>query len=148
VRPDHRRWPALLIAGASAGLLAMWIVTKTTTPTATVTPPPATERWGVDQLRVHQTADGHLLDLRYRVVDPQRAGSLLAKAATAYLTHERSGQRLPVPTTPKAGPLRNTGQPRAGRSYFALFSNPGKVVKPGDKVSLVLGDLTAELTVE
>lgn len=137
----HRWWLERLAAGGAAALVAIWLVTGTS-------PPAARDLCGVDQLRIHRTADGHMLDLRYRVVDPQRAGSLLAKDSQAYLVHERSGQRLPVPTTPKAGALRTTGQPRAGRSYFALFSNPGRVVQRGDQVAVVLGDLTANLTVE
>ncbi len=110
--------------------------------------PAVCERSGVDQLRIHRTAGGHLLDLRYRVVDPQRATSLLAKDNTAYLVDEKSGRRLPVPSTPKAGSLRAKGVPRAGRSYFALFTNPGGLVRRGDQVSVVLGELTAQLTVE
>ena len=106
------------------------------------------EHCGVDQLRIHRTANGQLLDLRYRVVDPQLATTLLAKDNTAYAVHEQSGTRLRVPSTPKAGSLRTKGSPRAGRSYFALFTNPGGLVRRGDQVSVVLGDLTAELTVE
>jgi hypothetical protein len=109
---------------------------------------PEGERWGVDQLRIHRTADGRMLDLRYRVVEPDRARSLLAKDSVAYLVHDRSGTRLPVPSTPKAGALRNHGRARAGRSYFALFTNAGALVKPGDRVTVVLGELTAHLTVE
>jgi hypothetical protein len=137
----HLRWLVLLAAAAAAALLAIWLVARPA-------PPGAGDRWGVDQLRIHRTARGHLLDLRYRVVDARRAGSLLARAGTAYLVHERTGRRLPVPSTPKAGSLRNTGQPRAGRSYFALFSNPGGLVRRGDRVSVVLGELGARLTVE
>jgi hypothetical protein len=135
------RWLALLSASSAAVLLATWVLAALGTPSAR-------ERWGVDQLRVHRTAGGHLLDLRYQVVDPARAGSLLAEESSVYLVHEKSGLRLPVPSTPKAGSLRNTGVPRAGRAYFALFTNPGGLVQRGDQVSVMLGALTAELTVE
>jgi hypothetical protein len=136
-----RRWCALLLAGGAIALLVVGRVTP-------VAPSPAGARWGVDQLHIHRTGAGHLLDLRYRVVDPQRAGSLLGKQSAAYVVHARSGRRLSVPSTPKAGALRNTGVPKAGRTYFALFSDPGEIVRAGDRVSVVLGDLTAELTVE
>ena len=133
-----KRWLPVLVAGA-LGLLV-----------ATRWPSPAPEGacCGVDQLRIHRTADGHMLDLRYRVVDPVRARSLLAKESVAYLVHDRSGHRMTVPSTPKAGALRNRGLARAGRSYFALYANPGGLVKPGDHVTVVLGELTAHLTVE
>jgi len=138
---EHRRSLALVAAGAAVVVLA---IAARSTPAK----PTLDERSGVDQLRIHRTAGGHLLDLRYRVVDPQRATSLLAKDNTAYLVDEKSGRRLPVPSTPKAGSLRAKGVPRAGRSYFALFTNPGGLVRRGDQVSVVLGELTAQLTVE
>lgn len=141
----HRGRPWVGVAGAVAvavaASLAAWAVAG---PPA----PAAGERWGVDGLRIVRTAGGHLLDFRYHVVDPGRAASLLARDGRAYVVHERSGVRLPVPSTPKAGPLRTTGVPEAGRGYFALFSNPGGLVRRGDRVSVVVGDLTADLTVE
>lgn len=106
------------------------------------------EHCGIDQLRIRRTAEGHMLDLRYRVIDPDRARTLLAKDSTAYIVHDRSGRRLQVPNTPKAGALRNRGLPKAGRSYFALFANPGGLVRHGDRVTVVLGELTTHLTVE
>jgi len=137
-----RRIRTVLALGGAAVLLAIWAAPEPARPTS------AGERWGIDQLRVHRTAGGHMLDLRYRVVDPRRAASLLAEDGDAYLVHRRSGRRLGVPSTPKAGPLRNTGQPLAGRTYFVLFASAGTLVQRGDRVSVVLGDLTAELTVE
>jgi hypothetical protein len=137
----HRRSPAFLVAGATAVLVAAWM-------TSAPAPPTASERSGIDQLHIRRTAGGNLLDMRYRVVDSELATSLLAKKTTAYVVDEKSGRRLPVPTTPKAGSLRTTGVPRAGRSYFALFTNPGGLVHRGDQVSVVLGDLSTRLTVE
>jgi hypothetical protein len=135
----HKRLFAVLVATAAAVLVARCLSPAT---------PTASERCGIDELHIRRTAEGHLLDLRYRVVDSERATSLLAKKTTAYVVDEKSGTRLSVPTTPKAGSLRTTGVPRAGRSYFALFTNPGGLVRRGDRVSVVLGDLTTRLTVE
>jgi len=133
----------------SLALLAIGAVALSALSTRSVpATPTANERCGVDQLHIRRTAEGHLLDLRYRVVDPNRAASLLAKHNTAYVIHKNSGKRLPVPSTPKAGVLRTTGVPRAGRSYFALFTNPGGLARRGDRVAIVLGELTTELTVE
>lgn len=137
----RRRWLALAAAGGVAAILAA------SSGDRPVAPEPGA-RWGVDELRIRRTAEGHLLDLRYRVVDPERARTVLAEDGPAYLQHARTGARLSVPSTPKAGPLRNTGVPRAGRTYFVLFNNPGGVVRRGDRVSVVLGELAAELTVQ
>lgn len=124
----------LVVATASSPSAASWAA--------------AAERVGIDQLHIRVTADGHLLDLRYRVVDPERARSLLARDSTAYIVHQRTGRRLPVPSTPKAGALRNRGVPRAGKTYFALFANAGGIVRRGDRVTVVLGELAAQLVVE
>lgn len=151
----HRLELGLLAVGGAAVLAAVLLTVRATpAPLATgasrswVVDRISVARWGVDQLRIRRTAQGHLLDLRYHVVDPRRAGSLLAEDGPVYVVHERSGMKLPVPRTPKAGALRTTGTPRAGRSYFALFTNPGGMVRRGDQVSVVLGELTARLTVE
>jgi len=135
---------------SAIAIAAMVVVVAATRHDASRGPAPAasTAAWGVDRLHIRPTARGHLLDLRYRVVEPGRARTLLAKRTSAYVVHERSGRRLPVPDTPKAGALRSRGEPQAGRTYFALFANPGGLVRPGDRVTVVLGDLSVALTVE
>jgi hypothetical protein len=102
---------------------------------------------GVDRVRALRTGEGHFIDLRYRVADPDKAGPLLAKQGGLALLHESSGTRLGVPSTAKTGPLRSTGSAVKGRSYFALFSNPSRVVQRGDRVALTLGDTVLETLV-
>jgi hypothetical protein len=57
---------------------------------------------------------------------------------------------LLLPNLPKVSSLRQ----RSGRSdsdwtSFILFPNPSKFIKPGNKVTVVIGDLTIEnLTVQ
>ena len=54
-----------------------------------------------------------------------------------------TGTRLTVPDMPNVGALRQTAvAPQAGKVYFILFWNPGGLVKPGQKVDLVLGGTT------
>ena len=55
-----------------------------------------------------------------------------------------------VPNTPKIGPLRQTAtQMEAGKVYFMLFANSGRLVKAGSRVTVAIGDFRAEnLTVE
>jgi hypothetical protein len=51
---------------------------------------------------------------------------------------------MPVPRT-RLGPLRQTGvKPIADRNYAILFANSNKIVKPGDKVTVVIGKFRAE----
>ena len=111
---------------------------------------PLEKEWGIKLLGIRTTAAGYVLDFRYKVLDPQKAAPLLQRqySANPYIVVERSGAKLGVPFTDKAGSLRSSvssaGQIRQGRNYGALFANPGKHVKPGEKVTIVFGDFKAE----
>ena len=98
-----------------------------------------TEKWGVEILGVRQSAAGHMLDFRYRVVDSGKAAPLFVRQTKPYLIDQASGKVLAVPNMAKVGPLRNSNEPKEGRTYWMFFGNPG-VVKAGSKVSVVIGD--------
>lgn len=103
------------------------------------------ERWGVEVVGVHVSAGGYMLDFRYRVTDPEKAMELFKRQNKPYLIDQLTGRKLLVPNTPKVGPLRQTTRkPEAGRVYYALFGNPGCLVKTGGKVTVVIGDFRAE----
>ena len=104
------------------------------------------EQWGVKVESLRTSANGHLLDFRYRIKDPDKAVPLVDRRNKPYLIDQASGKVLAVPNTAKVGPLRATvrhGKPKQDRVYFVLFGNPG-VVKPGDQVTVVIGDFRAE----
>jgi hypothetical protein len=105
---------------------------------------------GIESVAIRQTSAGYMLDYRYRVLDPVLAADMLDRRIKPYLLHEASGKVLAVPVTAKVGPLRqSTLKPEAGRSYFMMFGNAGKLVQVGDKVSLIIGEHRIEhLTVE
>ena len=107
------------------------------------------ERWGVEIVRLNLTAYGHMVDFRFRVLDPAKAKPLLDRNVSAHLVDEATGKALAVPDAPKTGRLRNKGTPEAGRVYFVLFQNQGGLLEKGDRVSVVIGDFRVEgLTVE
>lgn len=112
------------------------------------TPDPATqlaERWGVKVEAMRLSAAGYMLDFRFRVLDPGKAAPLFDKAALSYLLDEATGARMGVPSPPKIGAMRSSGKSiQVGRTYFVLFGNPGCYVKPGHKVTVVIGDFRAE----
>ncbi len=102
------------------------------------------ERWGIKILLVRTTAEGFFLDFRYRVIDPEKSMMLLDRKVKPYLIIEKTGEKVPVLRT-KLGPMRQTAvKPTADRNYAILFGNPGKSVKKGDKVTVVIGDFRAE----
>jgi len=49
-----------------------------------------------------------------------------------------------VPTMEKVGPLRQSGAAEAGKTYWVLFSNRGRVVHDGDRVSVVIGSFRVD----
>ena len=106
-------------------------------------------RYGVDQMRVRSTASGSSLEFRYRVLEPQKAAALTDKRAKPVLIDQKTGNRLMVPTMEKIGELRQTATPEEGREYWMVFANPGKLVKPGERVDVVIGAFrVSSLTVE
>ncbi len=107
------------------------------------------ERWGIQIAGIRLTAAGFMLDFRYRVIDPEKAAPLFNRKTKPYLIHQASGAEFAVPNPPKTGPLRTSNPPQEERVYWMFFGNPGRYVKPGDKVTVVIGGFKAEdLTVE
>lgn len=106
-------------------------------------PPPSD--WGIEIVGLRQSAGGAMLDFRYRVTDAEKARPLLERSTSAYLVDQASGRRLTVPNPPKIGPLRQTSRALIpGRTYFILFSNTGRSVAKGSRVTVVIGEFRAE----
>jgi hypothetical protein len=100
--------------------------------------------WGIDNLLVRQTASGNLIRFSYRVTDPARAKALGDKKATPYLVGQRSRAVLQIPVMNKIGQLRQTGLPETGKEYWMVFSNKGNLVRPGDRVNVIIGSFHAD----
>jgi hypothetical protein len=103
---------------------------------AAVSPAGLVARSGVRVVRVTASGGGGLLDLRYQVVDPDAAAAVHAAAAPPALVDERTGGVI-------AGLFMghmHHGRAKAGVTYYLVFTNPGNAVRPGDRVSVVLGD--------
>jgi hypothetical protein len=108
------------------------------------------ETFGIVPLGIRLTAAGYALDFRYRVLDAEKAVPLLVRRHSPHpkVTVEKSGAVLRVPSSEKVGSMRQSvgieSQVRAGRNYFVLFANPGRHVKPGDRVTIEIGDFRQE----
>ena len=105
-------------------------------------------KWGIQMLGLRTSAAGYMLDWRFRVLDPEKAYPLLRRQVARYLVVEKSGAVLRVPFTAKLGSMRATvrtaNMVKRNKIYAGLFVNPGQHVKPGDKVSLVIGSFIAD----
>lgn len=117
---------------------------------AALTSPDAIEDSGIRVESLRLTAADYMVDLRFRVTDPERAAPFFSRRTELQLLDPVSGARLAVPNTPKLGRLRQVARKdMPDRSYFMLFANPGRYLKAGSRVNLVAGDTNiAQLTVE
>jgi hypothetical protein len=98
-------------------------------------------RWGIDDVHVRSTASGALVRFSYRVIDADKAKTLNSKQATPYLVDEQHGLALQVPVMEQVGQLRQVAEPQNGRDYWMAFSNKGRYLKPGNHVTLIVGNL-------
>lgn len=108
------------------------------------------EKLGIKPIAIRLTAAGNMIDFRYRVVDPQKSLPAFDRKLQTYLIDQVSGDRFAVPKDTKLGPLRSSSKnPVVGKEYFIFFVNPGKLLKRGNKVTVVIGDFKIEgLTIE
>jgi len=156
--PGHpgRRGPHLrpwLVAGVGALLLPLVVAAGLTlTATSTdlfarkaadarvVSAADLEQEYGIKVSLVAVTADGGLVDLRFTVVDRDKAGHVLHDAA-----------ELPQLLLPDLGAVLRAPQPRAhkldlvnGASYFLLYPNSGGLVQAGAPVSVVIDAIRLE----
>lgn len=102
------------------------------------------QKWGIKITSLQLSANGFVVDFRYKVLDPAKAATLGKRENKPLLIDQTTGAKFRVPTTPKVGSLRQTAvRPTAGKIYFMLFAT-GKFVKPGNKVTVAIGDFRAE----
>lgn len=96
--------------------------------------------WGVDVVGVHPVSSGEMLEFRFRVLDKSKANALFDKALRPYLIDNASGTRLAVPTLENIGTLRQDIAADPERIYYMIFGNPGRIVKVGSSVDVVIGN--------
>ncbi len=102
------------------------------------------EQWGIEVTSIRLSANDHMIDYRYRVLDAQKATDLFKRQIKPHLIHQKSEKVLSVPETAKLGPLRNSNTPQEGKIYWMFFGNAGQLVKAGDKVTVVIGEFRVE----
>jgi len=108
------------------------------------------EKWGVSNFTVHQISAGYMLNVRYWVSDREKAKPLFIRKLRPFIIDESSGVKYGVPASPKTGYLRQApSYIKENKEYFLFIANPGKRIKKGAKLTLVIGDFRVEhLTVE
>lgn len=150
-----------LLLGALAGATLVSLVTAQSPAPAGATTPNANFRyqpnrlpkragmyfqgvWGVDALSVKAVESGEIIRFTWRVLDAGKAKPLNDKKLEPWLIDPQAGVKLVVPSLENVGTLRQSSTPESGRSYWMAFSNPGRRVKRGDHVSVVIGQFHAD----
>lgn len=100
--------------------------------------------WGVDSLSVKSVESGEIIRFSYRMLDANKAQTLNDKKVEPVLIDAQAGAKLVIPSLEKVGQLRQSSTPESGRSYWMAFSNKGRLVKPGDRVDVVIGQFRAD----
>lgn len=145
--PHRRRWLAaaliVLLLATGSGLRA-WQQHRASDVRAGTTAVSAdglAAHYGIDVNLVAVTAAGGLVELRYQVVDPDKAAPLIHDPdAAPTLVAEDSGKTLVM----SAPPHRHGGELKLGGTYFFLLANAHNALEPGGLVTLVVGDVRLE----
>jgi hypothetical protein len=100
--------------------------------------------WGIADPTVKAVESGVILRFSYRVLDPAKAKPLNDKKLNPVLESPEKGIREVIPSMEKVGQLRQAPEKiEAGQSYWMAFSNSGRLLKPGDRVDIVIGNFHA-----
>ena len=98
------------------------------------------QEYGIKVNLVAVTAAGGLVDVRFTVVDKDKAIHILHDGASMpELLVEPTGTVIHAPTG-----MRHKVTLLDGGNYFLLYSNPGGAVQAGTEVSVVIGDIRLE----
>ena len=99
--------------------------------------------WGIDSLSVKWVESGELIRFSYQVVDAEKARLINDKKSEPFLVDPQAQVKLVIPSLEKVGQLRQSSTPITGKSYWMGFSNRGRLVKRGDRVTVQIGNFRA-----
>ncbi|MDW7773926.1 MAG: hypothetical protein SCH71_13645 [Desulfobulbaceae bacterium] len=108
------------------------------------TDPALKEKWGIEITSLNISAAGHMVDFRFRVLDPEKAAGLFKREDKPYLIDQATQQVMSVPRSAKVGPLRTSDPPQQDRIYWMFFGTVPGLVKSGSEVTVVIGDFRVE----
>jgi len=97
------------------------------------------EEYGIKMELVALTAAGGLVDVRYRVLDPDKAVKLVTDGGIMPMIHIANSEIVLMPDA-----HMRTQKLIKDRMYFALIPNVQNIVKQGTVVTVVFGDIALE----
>lgn len=106
--------------------------------------------WGIQPVFLRITADGYMIEFRYKVLDKDKALILSDRKDFPYLLSMKSKAKLSVPYGSTVGFLKSNRRfIKQGKNYIAMFSNEGKHMLKGDKVKIqIKNQLSPELVLQ
>lgn len=133
-------------------------------PTPVFPPSTLAQQGGIQVVGVGLALSGAAVELRYQIIDSEKAVALAKTLVPGILVDAATGRQVQVGTPIKADRtsgrsqalskalmMRNAGgfppamaRVRPGATYSILLPNPSGVLRPGSKVNLVVGNLSAE----
>ena len=131
-----------LLAGVIAGAaLLLYQLTRSSASssaytTPLVTPAGLVARSGVRVVRVTLSGSGGLVDLRYQVVDADKAQTVHEPQTPPLMIDESTGAVIGELYMGHA----MSGRPKVGITYYLIYNNPGTIVHKGSLVTVQLGD--------
>ena len=96
-------------------------------------------QWGIRVTHIAVLADGGLIDFRFQVIDPDKAGPLFSLDKRPAMIVESTGQRVDSLYHPNMA-----HDVQAGESVYFIYNDTQGALKPGTAVSVLLGDLRLE----
>lgn len=131
----------LLVAGAVARATGGEDKVDVRDGTTAVTAAELAGRYGIDLSLLAVTAAGGMIDLRFQVVDPDKANGVIHDTSLLpILVVEESGATLAMSALPHSHNTRL----ELGGTYFFHMANAHSAVQPGSHVTLVIGDARLE----
>ena len=132
-----------VIAGVALAIGVLVLVTSHHTTAAGPIPLPKgvnaaglLDATGTRIVRVTKAADGGLIDVRYQIVDADKAAALHDIKRPPALVDEHSGT---VVSRLLMGHAHGSGTFHNGETYFFELEDPAGLVQRGDPVSIVMG---------
>ena len=97
------------------------------------------EEYGVRMMLVAVTAAGGLVDVRYRIIDPDKAVGLMEDGAIMPMVYVEENDVMLMPDS-----HMRTQKLIADRMYFELIPNTQNAIQRGTTVTVAFGDLALE----
>lgn len=140
---------AMILLPVIAGVLVyrLWNTPSAATPTTTaptvISAKTLEERFGVRLRLLGVTAAGGMIDLRYKVIDKDKAAFLVgAGSAPPELIADDGRVTLTVDETTHG--MKHNTRLENGGIYFHFFPNRQNIIKPGSLVTVAFGSVRLE----